>query len=775
MYSHFVQKAGARLHRWRENSSAAESANEPRSIGVEQSISILRSAASLFAAELGGARWEKIMLADRLMRHRIDASERAGDRGVAPQFKVGTPLSGEEASDVAFVQIALHYLRFATAAYGKEGIIMFGLLREGVAIPRGAGSGGGDDSNEARGWIAYHLEHLEVSAIHDVSKADDVPFRYVATDEATRSVVLAIRGSFSAGDAVLDLAAANPSPDAHGHVVAFPNDVDGAPDVKLELHFGFLSAARHVVAQATPVLARLLREPHRAGYGVVICGHSLGSATATIVAMLLLGAQRRNPAQWAATFPPALRIEAWGYGSPPVVGTPEAVPRYMHRAVQSFVFESDWVRSLSRGSVQTYVRRLVRTARSRTLKELWRAVAALNAGAADASASASAVARALSKAEVAAAALAHDGTLSWAADRVADVGSWWSAFASDALEHADALRGAETPKTIEVDFAERRALVAAQLAAGALTLAEHDQICAALRKGEESEVVFRDETSSMDAEHCAASGGGRHGAASEEVDGGSGRGDGGEAGSGAKVSSLGEALPLVDGVAARAPLAWHACRFREVVSFPLPAMSGGTAPPPAPPPLCDDALDDAHALLEAMFADCESDLEYHWHPGAVFHLSSLGAPRVARASVLESCSCCAAAPTIFASHGWCPNCGCRVCSGCITAEKTMVPAGELKPAAVCRICAARRSADRSRTPPRVRSALTVQRASTYQFDTFAPSSTSVGAHYPSSYERFLSALLIDWGAELDGASGLALPRGSSQASTREWVAAVLSR
>ena len=797
MYRNFVQSAGARLHRWRAGDTTDDSVSEPRPLGADQAISILRSAATLFAAELDGARWEKLLLAERLMRHRIDASERAGDRGVAPQFKVGAPLDGGDFSDVAFVQIALHYLRFATAAYLREGLITFGLVREGVAIPRSARNDGGNFSVEARGWIAYHLEHVEVSAIHDVSRPDDVPFRYIATDEATRSLVLAIRGSFSAADAVLDLAAEDPSASARGHVVAFPNDVDGAPDIELALHFGFLSAARHVVAQATPVLARLLREPRHAGYGVVVCGHSLGSATATIVAMLLLGAQRRDPTQWAATFPPALRVEAWGYGSPPVVTAPESVPRYMHRAVQSFVFQSDWVRSLSRGSVQTYVRRLVRAARSRELGELWRAVAALNAEAADASAGP--VGRALSKAEVAAAALAHDGALSWAADRVAGVGSWWSAFASDALEHADALRGAETPptpaapaarNTIEAAFAERRALVAAQLAAGALTRAEHAHICAALRKGEASEIAFRDE---MDDERGAGFGGARCGAASDIGGGGGGGGGGsgggsrggtgGEKGIVADDGSPSEASPLVGGAAANAPCAWHACRFREAVSFPEPAAPAPAPPPsppappapPAPPPPHGDALCDAHAQLDAMFAECESDLEYHWHAGAVYHLASLGVPRVAPARVPKSCSCCAVAPTVFASHGWCPNCGCRVCSECVATEQTMVPAGALAPAAVCRICAARRSADRLRAPPRVRSALTVQRASTRQFSTFAPSSTSVRAHYPSSYDRFLSALLVDWGVELDGASGLALPRSSSRASASEWVSAVLAR
>ena len=482
--------------------------------------------------------------------------------------------------------------------------------------------------------------------------------------------------------------------------------------------------------------------------------------------------------------------------------------------MHSFIFQSDWVQALSRGSVNEYVRRLVRTARSRTVSELWRAVAA----------------RQGSIAERAIAALAHDGALSWAAARVADVGGFWSGVVSDALAHSDDLDMNPSPttpsgsctdvaklKSIEADFAERRAMVRAQLTSGALTQMEHDLICIALDRAMASEVAFRDGDDGdggqgvrVASETAAGGGGGEE----EEEEDRKGRGGGvadavasaaaadcaadvESAAAGGLEPVVGEraaaTLPPSQTKATRATRlhepAWWACRARSAVTFPPPSplVQGGSVPPPPPPRVCEDALLDGDALVQSMFTHSECEAQKQYHVGAVYHLASLGAPHVGpRAEAPDECASCAASPSFLSgySHAHCPQCGCRVCSACVESlhEVTMVPVGCLAPAPVCRLCVERRKAERARGC--VRSALSVQRCSTLHFGTFAPSSTSFAAHVPRSYEQYFSTLLLDWGEggkeDEDGAArsgcGLAEPRATaSTASAAKWIAAVLTK
>ena len=356
MYNTLVRSAGSRFRSWRDGDGTAPEAVQARG----ETVQVLRKVTSLFASELRGAKWEKLIIAERLMRGHVDELERQGQRGVASCHCVGAPLDGSDAADVAFVRVALHYLRYATAAYLKQGIITFGLVQEDAPLPwtrahaRARGSNSArtmdEDATAASGngseWISYHTR-VAAECIHCVSLPDsedgtaqlqafEFPVFFVATDHATRSVVLAIRGSFSAADAVIDLAATDPR--GEQPVVSFPSDDDSDAGVELALHYGFLSAARNVLARATPLLSQLLHEESRFGYDLAVVGHSLGSAAATVVAMLLLAEQRGDPASWAEKFPPTMRIDAWGYGSPPVVGTPERVPRCVRVPFHEFIY-----------------------------------------------------------------------------------------------------------------------------------------------------------------------------------------------------------------------------------------------------------------------------------------------------------------------------------------------------------------------------------------------------------------------------------------------------
>ena len=96
----------------------------------------------------------------------------------------------------------------------------------------------------------------------------------VFLDHNSSSVVLNIRGTFSVRDLVLDLM------------------FDTADYLGGQAHRGILEGARTILDKSAAVLREaLLGHP---GYGLVVCGHSLGGATAELIAMELLYADRHR-------------------------------------------------------------------------------------------------------------------------------------------------------------------------------------------------------------------------------------------------------------------------------------------------------------------------------------------------------------------------------------------------------------------------------------------------------------------------------------------------
>jgi hypothetical protein len=92
------------------------------------------------------------------------------------------------------------------------------------------------------------------------------PVAYVAVDEASQWVVLAVRGTLSGHDTLMD-ACAEPCPFPGGHA-----------------HAGFVAAAWQVVRQFLPVVAHHLAT--RPGFRLILTGHSAGGAVAALTAAL---------------------------------------------------------------------------------------------------------------------------------------------------------------------------------------------------------------------------------------------------------------------------------------------------------------------------------------------------------------------------------------------------------------------------------------------------------------------------------------------------------
>jgi Lipase (class 3) len=141
---------------------------------------------------------------------------------------------------------------------------------------------------------------------------------FVALVHSKKVVVVAIRGTFHARDALTDLCAEY-SPFLGGHA-----------------HAGIAEAATNKSEEILPVVLRAL-ETHP-DYRVVVTGHSLGAGTASLLAML-----------WkdAMNFP----IECHAFACPPVLCVEMASLPETRAVINSYVANDDIIPRLSFGSM----------------------------------------------------------------------------------------------------------------------------------------------------------------------------------------------------------------------------------------------------------------------------------------------------------------------------------------------------------------------------------------------------------------------------------------
>merc|ERR1719422_1219407 len=149
----------------------------------------------------------------------------------------------------------------------------------------------------------------------------------VAVDHSTRRVVVALRGTSSAADAVTDLICEAAPVHLGGH--------DGMA------HGGMLRAAMNLQGMLAELvvqgLARLGTDPERR---VVICGHSLGAGVAALVAALW-----RNTDRFHSSL-----FECFAFACPQVLDSDLALAQSNHTT--SFVVGNDLVPRLSLATVK---------------------------------------------------------------------------------------------------------------------------------------------------------------------------------------------------------------------------------------------------------------------------------------------------------------------------------------------------------------------------------------------------------------------------------------
>eukprot|EP00698_Gefionella_okellyi_P003656 TRINITY_DN13424_c0_g1_i1.p1 TRINITY_DN13424_c0_g1~~TRINITY_DN13424_c0_g1_i1.p1 ORF type:complete len:541 (-),score=120.92 TRINITY_DN13424_c0_g1_i1:1367-2989(-) len=219
-------------------------------------------------------------------------------------------------TDHMFITTARRYLKFASAAFGWK--MIHGLYgrkdshKNVVSWLKGVhASSRASDSNlqvlcdytgVKRDWIVA-AEWTSLDLLR--------PAFYVTRDHRTGVIVVCIRGTMAAADALTDIAATSvPFLDGYGHR-------------------GIVESSRLLAERLRPLLREQLRE-HSDIKSVIVTGYSLGGGAATVVALLLSD---------------EFDVQCWAYAAPPVL-SPALAARCSAFTV-SIVWRDDIVPRLS--------------------------------------------------------------------------------------------------------------------------------------------------------------------------------------------------------------------------------------------------------------------------------------------------------------------------------------------------------------------------------------------------------------------------------------------
>lgn len=238
------------------------------------------------------------------------------------------------------------YARFSSASYGDSFMRVLGIdLNVGPRPAAGGASHRAEHIAFAR-HAGLQPEDILLSSFTQTPEiaTGAVPLaHFVAVDHEARAVVLTIRGTLGIDDLLTDL------------------KCDYAPLTwqgrEWTAHGGMLRCAQHLAKQDNRVLATLREalEAH-AGYGLILCGHSLGGGVAAMLGIML--SERDSLCGNFVTtsetplVPPGRRIHCFSYGSPAAISA--GLRAETCDLVTSVVYGRDIVPSLSLGTLRDF-------------------------------------------------------------------------------------------------------------------------------------------------------------------------------------------------------------------------------------------------------------------------------------------------------------------------------------------------------------------------------------------------------------------------------------
>eukprot|EP00939_MAST-03C_sp_MAST-3C-sp1_P003955 g3955.t1 len=250
--------------------------------------------------------------------------------------------TGQIVANQALLQEALRWMKFSCAACGWAGLIGMGLIAEDVKTIKV------DPLMKNKSAFETHIDGVTVDDVVSVSAGGIIvgttlkyPCHAIVVDHRTKSVVIAVRGTMSVTDAIIDLMF----------------DPASFPEVhpKMESHKGILGGAREIYKLCEPTLKQLLlgKDSKSKGYKIVVTGHSLGGGTTYTLGLLLMGLRDDPKSSWE--LPRDVEIQLWAFAPPPMVSDPALVPTAWRPFIRSFVFNDDIVPRASIGAARELI------------------------------------------------------------------------------------------------------------------------------------------------------------------------------------------------------------------------------------------------------------------------------------------------------------------------------------------------------------------------------------------------------------------------------------
>jgi len=171
------------------------------------------------------------------------------------------------------------------------------------------------------------------------------PTHYLIRDRSTKSIILALRGTLSLHDLLVDLTC---------EYVDFqlPEDIQRGDLRKHKVHKGMYEAAKALVTSSEPdgVFAALKRElEENEDYGLVLIGHSLGAGIASLLALLLASPTTRMTSRWSK-LPLGRRVHAYAFATPCCMSA--ELSKRSKTLVTSVAYGNDVIPRLSIGHVR---------------------------------------------------------------------------------------------------------------------------------------------------------------------------------------------------------------------------------------------------------------------------------------------------------------------------------------------------------------------------------------------------------------------------------------
>ncbi|KAJ3060975.1 hypothetical protein HDU98_003097, partial [Podochytrium sp. JEL0797] len=156
----------------------------------------------------------------------------------------------------------------------------------------------------------------------------------VCLDHEFHKVVVAVRGTMSTADVLVDL-----------NCDVTPLTLPTTPPLHTKTHSGMLQTAHYIHQDITGLLESLLLHPSSEykHYHLLVCGHSLGAGVAALLTHLI---KSTTPGLAAG------RVKCVAYSPPGCVATRESNRAYFEEFVTSVVLGDDAVPRLSRGAVE---------------------------------------------------------------------------------------------------------------------------------------------------------------------------------------------------------------------------------------------------------------------------------------------------------------------------------------------------------------------------------------------------------------------------------------